>query len=349
MKEKLVVGFFAIIFMASIAVGVMYTLKTPEQKIPKPAFLAGKEGYGVVHLYGHITGSDEMGMAGKQRGVDSVVSRLQTLGENPRVKAIVLRVNSPGGSVAASQELYREIQRLKTKGVPVVVSVSDMGASGGYYAACGANKILANPGSMVGSIGVIALFPNIQVLLEQKLGVRTTVMKTGKWKDAGSPLRDLTPEEQERFKKQLEQTYGQFFGAVKDARLNAVKTRMHERLKVTTPDAPVPDDKAAIEYLQTLAQGQVFLGEEALTQGLVDGLGDFTDAVAEAKTLAGLPEDAREIVPPLQLEDILESLGRGMVAKSSDADPVGAAAVTTLNNITSVRMEYLYLPGGLLK
>ena len=344
MKEKLVVGFLAILFIASIVVAVMSTLRAPDQTVSRglPLFV-GPKGFGVVYLYGHIESSQESGF-GARRGADSVAARLRSVAANPQVKAIVLRINSPGGSVAASQELYEEVVRLR-KYKPIVASVSDLGASGGYYVACGSDKIFANPGSIVGSIGVISIFPNIDGLLQGKLGIKTKVLTSGAMKDAGSPLRDMTPNEEEYFRKELSKVYDQFFAAVKASRLNAIKEKMRDPSDVAA--APITDEQA-VEKLRTLADGRVFLGEEARSEGLIDVLGNFHDAVQEAKKLGNLPEDAPEITQPFGLEDLLEMVSDPLISSRSE----GKLAETTtqvIKDMTSVRVEYLYLPGGLLK
>jgi len=347
MKEKLVVGFLAILFIASIVVAVMSTLRAPEQRTraEMPMLFGGADGYAIVPLFGAIRSADEPGFGGRYGEADGVVVRLKEMGEHPQVKAIVLRVNSPGGNVAASQELYQQMLRLKQKGIPVVVSVSDLCASGGYYVSCGATKIIANPGSMVGSIGVIAIFPNIQGLLQDKLAIKTRVLTSGAMKDAGSPLREMKPEEETYFKQEIAKVYDQFFGAVKASRLNAIKEKMHDPTNLAEPPAT---DEQAVEKLRSLADGRVFLGEEARELGLIDGLGGFQDAIDEAKRLARLPADAPEITSKVQLGDILQFIG-GELLSSGGTQSMGEAATETLNSVTTMRLEYLYLPGGVLK
>ncbi|HUW35232.1 MAG TPA: S49 family peptidase [Planctomycetota bacterium] len=347
MKEKLVVGFLAILFIASIVVAVMSTLRAPEQRGGRemPILFGGANGYAVVPLFGPIRSADEPGFGGRYGEADGVVEKLKEVGEHPQVKAIVLRVNSPGGSVAASQELYQEVFRLKQKGIPVVASVSDLCASGGYYAACGATKIIANPGSMVGSVGVIAIFPNIQGLLQDKLAIRTKVLKSGKMKDAGSPLRDMNPEEEQYFQNEIAKIYEQFFSAVKASRLSAIKEKMRDPTNLAEPPAT---DEQAVEKLRSLADGRVFIGTEAKDLGLIDGLGNFQDAIDEAKRLARLPADAPEISTRVQLGDILRYIG-GELLSSGPSESMGETTTQALDSVTTMRLEYLYLPGGVLK
>jgi len=333
MKERVIIVVLVVLFAASIAVGVVVALRAPGEEGWK-GFVSGRDGYAVVRLYGPIRASDELTIFGTETGSDKVAAQLRKLSRNPRVKAVVLRVNSPGGTVAATQEIHREVLRLREKGVPVVASISDLGASGAYYVSCGASKIFADKGSRVGSIGVISIFPNIEELLGEKLGIRTTVITSGKWKDSGSPLRDLTPEERERFEKQIQAIYDQFFEAVREGRLGAVEERLRRKAGKDNEGG-----EEALEHLRSLAEGQVFLGADALEEGLIDELGNLYDAISEAKKLAGLPEDAPRIGRPGGLAKIVEAL----------AGPGAQEPARIADRLTTVRIEYLYLPGGILK
>lgn len=320
MKERMIVGLLAAAFVASIVVGLTVAVNAP------PVELGGRfgplrDGYAVVDLVSPIKASTAA----------KVAARLQVLGRNRRVKAVVVRVNSPGGTVAATQEMHREVVRLREKGVPVVVSVADVGASGAYYVACGASRIFADEGSIVGSIGVISIFPNVEALFEDKLGIKMKVITSGKWKDSGSPLREMTAEEEENFTARIQTIYEQFFNAVKRGRLDAVKKRLAEEGEV--------DDEEALKRLREFAQGQVFLGEEAQATGLIDEIGNFYDAVAKAKELAGLPDDAPRVADENLMTKILEAMG-----VREGESPAGVA-----NRLTAVRMEYRYLPGGILE
>jgi protease-4 len=192
---------------------------------------------------------------------------------------------------------------------------------------------MANGGSNVGSIGVVALFPNVKGLLNEKLGISMTTITSGKWKDAGSPFREMSEAERKRFQQQINAAYQQFFNVVRTARLDDVKKRMTQEA-----GADVTDEQA-LEKLRTLAEGQVFLGKEAYDLGLIDKLGDLHDAEAEARRLAGLPPDAPRITPERGLQTVLES-----IAQSS-----GGGAAEFAEQLTRQRIEYLYAPGGFLK
>ena len=199
--------------------------------------------------------------------VDSkeVIRQLEKHRTNPSVKAIVLRINSPGGGVSPSQEIYSEL--MKTRQVnhkPVVASMGSLAASGGYYIASAADIIVANPGSITGSIGVLIQVPNISGLL-QKIGVRSVVVKSGEHKDLASPTRDMTDAEREILQRLMDDVHDQFIDVV-------ATTRRLDRQKV-----------------KALADGRIFSGREAKSLGLVDQLGNLQDAIDRAASLAGIP------------------------------------------------------------
>ncbi len=191
---------------------------------------------------------------------EKIISQLDEARKNPNVKAILIRVNSPGGSAAASQEIYEELKKVEK---PVVVSVSEVCASGAYYVASAADRIIANRSSSVGSIGVIMQIPNFEDLYE-KLGIKYTTIKQGKFKDVGSPDRPITEEEIRLLEAQLKEIYGQFIADVAEARNM---------------------DAGEVEELAT---GWVFLGTEALELGLIDGIGNYKDAINIAAELGGI-------------------------------------------------------------
>ncbi len=191
---------------------------------------------------------------------EEIIGELDEAEKNPNVKAILIRVNSPGGSAAASQEIFEEVKKAKK---PVVVSVSDACASGAYYISSAADKIVANRSSSVGSIGVIMQVPNYEDLYE-KLGVKYTTIKQGKYKDVGSPDRPLTSEEVRLLEVQLQEVYHQFISDVAESR------------------------NMDIKEVEKLATGWVFLGTEALELGLIDEIGNYKDAINIAAELGGI-------------------------------------------------------------
>ena len=234
-------------------------------EIIKGVQLANKPGVAIVKLYGVIQTSSDQSVFGPQRGADSTVAQLKKLGKNKNVKAVVLRINSPGGTVGASQEVYSELLKLKKKGIKIVASMADVCASGGVYAAVAADKILANKGTITGSVGVIFSVSNFKQLME-KVGMRSYSIRSGKFKDIGSYSRDMTAEEKVLLQEIVDSTYQQFLSAVVEGR----------GLKE--------------EDVKKWADGRIFNGEQALKNKLVDQLGTFEDAIELAHELAGLEE-----------------------------------------------------------
>lgn len=192
---------------------------------------------------------------------ENIVRQIKRYRENINVRAIVFRIESPGGGVAASQEIYEEVKKTRRSGKPIVVSMGSVAASGGYYVAVGADKIVANPGSITGSIGVISQFMHFNQLLN-KIGIDATTIKSGKLKDSGSPFRPMTPEDKEYFQAMIDDVYDQFVSTVAEER------KM---------------EKSAVKKL---ADGRVFTGRKAYELKLIDTLGTFEDAVRIAADLA---------------------------------------------------------------
>lgn len=217
-----------------------------------------------------------------------VVGQLKKFGDDSSIKAIILHVNSPGGGVAASEEIYREVKRVRTeKKKKIFVSIETVGASGAFYVSSAADKIYANEGSIVGSIGVIAQWVNYGDLLKWAK-LKDVVIKTGEFKDTGNPARDLTPAEQAYMQSLIDNMFGQFIKAVADGR----------GLKY--------DDVKAI------ANGKVWTGQQAQSMKLIDGLGDFEKVVDETANAVGIkgeptlvrPEKDRKTLLDLMLGDV---------------------------------------------
>ncbi len=192
----------------------------------------------------------------------SVIEELKEHSKNRSVKAIVLRVDSPGGGVAPSQEIYEEIVKIKEK-KKVVVSMGSVAASGGYYISAPADLIVANPGTLTGSIGVIMEIPNVSELME-KIGVKTQVVKSGRHKDMASVFKTLSPEEKEILQTVLDDVHDQFITAVAEAR------------------------GMDYEAVKKLSDGRIFTGRMAKELGLVDELGNLEDAIMLAGKLTGI-------------------------------------------------------------
>ncbi len=220
--------------------------------------------------------------------VDSrfIIDQLKRYEDSNSIKAILLNIDSPGGGVAVAQELYTEVKRLREKkGKTIVAYFSSTGASGAYYVACGANRIIANPGTIVGSIGVIAEFVNYQELMEWAK-LKEVVFKTGEFKDTGSPTRALTDREKTYFQGLIDDMYVQFLEAVAGGR---------------SMDLP---------EVRALADGRVFTGRDAKQRKLIDEIGNFQDAVDLTAKLAGISGKPRLIRlnrPRVTLLDVLTS------------------------------------------
>ncbi|RMG72073.1 MAG: signal peptide peptidase SppA [Nitrospirae bacterium] len=220
----------------------------------------------VVSLIGREGGIGEKVAVVKVQGPilssQDILDQLEQYREDSSVKAIVLRVDSPGGAVAPSQEIYEEVKKTASK-KPVVVSMGSVAASGGYYISASATKILANPGTITGSIGVIMEIPNLKGLMD-KIGVKTEVIKSGRHKDLASSFRGIGKEERKILQGVLDNVHGQFIQAVAEGR------------------------KLSIERVKELADGRIFTGEQAKSLGLIDDIGNFKDAIALAGKLGGI-------------------------------------------------------------
>jgi len=212
------------------------------------------------------------GLIEEESTVARVHSELEKAADDDRVKAVVLRIDSPGGGVTASDEVWSNLVRFKKKrGVPVVASLGDVAASGGYYIACAADRIVAHPTTMTGSIGVILLNFNVEGLLG-KIGVRNETFKAGAHKDLLSPFRGATPEERRIVQSILDSLHARFVSVVRESRPKLDAGRITE-----------------------LTDGRIFDASQALDAGLVDGIGSLRDAVALAQKAAGL-EKARVVM-----------------------------------------------------
>ena len=223
---------------------------------------------------GGLTGADKVAVV-KLEGLITdpadVTGELRAYGERDDVKAVVLRIESPGGAVGPSQEIHREILRLR-ESKPVVASLGAVAASGGYYAAAAADKIVASPGTITGSIGVIVEFVNAEGLLD-KLGLKGYVVKSGRYKDTGSPLRKMEDDERELLQGVIDEVNSQFISAVAEGRGMAEKE------------------------VRPIADGRILTGSQALDLGLIDAIGDLTDAVDIVAGLAGIEGKPSVIYP----------------------------------------------------
>lgn len=257
-KRWAVLGLYLLV-AASLVVGAFVTPGAREARMSLPQGPT----VGVAYLEGAITGGRALDFFGGTGGADRLIKDLRRAAEDPSVRAVVIRMNTPGGSAAASEELGQEIRNLREQGKPVVVSMADMAASGGYWVAAYADHIVASPGTMTGSIGVIFQHADLSELFE-KLGIEMETITSGPFKDLGSPSRPLSEEERVIVKAMLEDIFDQFVEVVAQGR-----------------------DLPRSQVLE-VADGRVFTGRQALELGLVDQLGSYHDALDTAAELAGL-------------------------------------------------------------
>ncbi|MGA1790771.1 MAG: signal peptide peptidase SppA [bacterium] len=195
----------------------------------------------------------------------SFIDQIKRVKDNDSLKALLIRIDSPGGAVTPSQEIYSEIKKFqKETKRKVVVSMANTAASGGYYIACPADRIMANPGTITGSIGVITILPNLKGLFE-KVGYEEMVIKSGKYKDIGSSSREMTKEEKEILQNMVDDIHEQFIDAVSESR------------------------EIEKEKVKEIADGRIFTGRQAREINLIDDLGTLEDAIMLAAELAGIP------------------------------------------------------------
>jgi protease-4 len=252
-----------------LVLGAVFGLLAVVSKMQGFSFVRGEK-VAVLPISGLITDSE------------ATIEQLKKFAKDDSVKAIVVRLNTPGGGVGPSQEIYEEVRKLRGKKV-VVASMGALAASGGYYIACGADKIFANPGTITGSIGVLMQFVNVKDLIE-KIGVKGFVIKSGSFKDTGSPVREMSPEERKLLQNVIDNVHSQFVNAVVEGR------------------------KLPREDVLAIADGRILSGEQAKELGLVDVLGNQEDAVAEAGKMAKIEGEPRVVTPPKKKFSILDLL-----------------------------------------
>jgi protease-4 len=259
-----------------------------------------------------VVGSDRVALV-KIEGVlllsDGIVEELQSYAEDSSIKAIVIRIDSPGGGVVPSQEIYNAVKNIKKDGKKVIVSMGSVAASGGYYIAAAADKIVANPGTLTGSIGVKMEFANLEKLLE-KIGVRGMVVKAGEYKDIASPYREMTKEEKKLLQDVIDDVHSQFIRAVAEGRgLTETEVR-------------------------SIADGRIFTGQQALGLKLVDQLGDLKDSIDVAGGLAGI-KGKPAVVEKRKKVPFLEYL------KEESASWISEVLAKSVAG-SSVKLQYLY-------
>lgn len=263
----IIVGVLFIVFFLSVFAFTYFTQGNT-------AFIMGDK-IAIVNITGVIKDSK------------TVTNHLLRFKKDNRVKAIVLRINSPGGGIGPSQEIYEEVKKIRDKKT-VIVSMGSVAASGGYYIACAADRIVANPGTITGSIGVIIEFVNVEDLME-KIGFRSVIIKSGKYKDVMSPFRSITDEERTILKGVIDNVHNQFIEAVANGR------------------------RLSKEEVSKIADGRIFSGEQAKALGLVDALGNLQDTISIAANMAGIKGEPKVIYPPKKKRSILDFLFQGMI------------------------------------
>ena len=242
----LMIFFFSIFFLTGRNIG-------------KASRLAFGDKIAIVEIKGVITQSS------------GIIEEIRQYDEDEGVKAIILRIDSPGGGVGPAQEIHREILKVKSK-KKVVTSMGSVAASGGYYIACASDLIIANPGTITGSIGVLMEFTNIEELFK-KIGIKGVVLKSGEHKDIGSPFREMTPEEKKIIQGVIDNVHQQFILAV-------AKGRKLDQAKVVE-----------------IADGRILTGEQAKQLGLVDQIGNLQDAIDIVAKMVGIEGKPNVLYP----------------------------------------------------
>jgi protease-4 len=271
-----------------------------------------EDGVAVVRIEGVIVSgreSDWALTASDSAYSESIVDRLERADADPAVKAIVLRVNSPGGGIVATDEIYTTLKELKK---PIVVSMGEMAASGGYYVSCAASEILANAATLTGSIGVISTVPNFEKLLD-KIGIEMLVIKSGAMKDELSSFREPTEEEIAHWQGIVDKAYEQFLGVVVDGR------------------------DLDPEEARELADGRVYTGQQALDLGLVDRLGNLPEAIALAAELGGIDGEPR-VIEYERTPSLMEMLLSGLAPR-----PTSLSVEELLGIERRFTAQYLYI------
>jgi len=264
---------------------------------------------GLIRVEGPITSSGSSGSFGALATSDSVIDQLHQAAQDPNIMAIVLRINSPGGEVVASDEIHHAITQIEK---PIVVSMGSLAASGGYYIAAPTDYIYATPNTFTGSIGVISQFITAQKLLDE-IGVEVVVITAGEGKDFGSFHRDMTDEEQVYWQSMVDQTYANFVDVVAQGR------------------------GLTVDQVQQFADGRVIIGTEALELGLVDEIGYLDDAIRKAGELGGIQGEPR-VHEYVHQPGLLELL-YGISTRSDTYASLGRI----LADISGPRLEYRYI------
>ncbi len=256
-RDKIIVTVIivSVIFLFFIVSGILFGLSR------------STAGFDIGSLGGRVALVDVKGVITSS---ENIVRQVRKYEDDGSIKALVLRIDTPGGGVAASQEIYDQLLKFKDSGKFIVVSMGSVAASGGYYIACAADSIVANPGTVIGSIGVIISYPVFERLMD-KVGIKMEVIKSGDLKDVGNYARQITPADRKMLQALIDDTYDQFVGVVAESRdldMNSVRE---------------------------FSDGSVFTGRQSMELGLIDRLGTLQDAIAVAGEMADLGDDPRTV------------------------------------------------------
>ncbi len=316
-------GLILVLFLVSSVCGVYLTvkpgLKCEKQKVNEkgvPAALVNlsvkgeKPSVAWIKVRGVIATDNSSSPFSRPQGATAIAKKIRDAGEDKDVKAIVLDINSPGGTVAAVQNIYSEILKAKKNGKKVVALFRDVAASGGFYIAMAADKIVAEPGTITGSVGVIMQTSNVEGLFE-KIGVKMVPITSGKYKDMGSAYRPMTDAEKALLQDMVDDTYTQFFAAVKAGR----------------PDV-------SEENLTEYTDGRVFTGQRAYNLGFVDKLGGEDEALKLAGELAGIQDPKIMSSKSDNLRDFIFSFGSSVES---------ASLVKQLETLATPSVAYLWV------
>ena len=282
---KIIAGLYALSLIAAFVVinraDAARKTRPKEMDLSKLAGLgkSTKDAVAVIPLYGAIS----QGSSGHswERGSQQIAKRITTLAAKKEVKAIVLDINSPGGTVGAVQEIYSAILKAKAETKkPFIARFGEVSASGGYYVAAACDHIMSHPGTITGSIGVIFSVSNFEGLMK-KVGFKSEVIKSGKFKDIGSASREMTPEEHKLLQAMIDDSYDQFVTAVSEGR------------------------KMPADQVKLLADGRIYTGRQAIANKLVDSLGDLQDAVDKAGVMGGIGKNPRVLSDSDPFENLL--------------------------------------------
>ncbi len=262
--------FFMAVITAFICTTMIAFMLTIYQLVPKKNRISGGN-VGVVQVDQTISQSDH------------ILNCLKRFDEADNIKAIIVRINSPGGEVGPSQEIYEQIRKVSGR-KKIIASMGSIATSGGYYIASAADKIIANKGTLTGSIGVIMSFTNVQGLMK-KVGLGSTTVKSGLYKDIGSPVRKMSAEETEMLQSLSDNIHEQFIADIAEGR------------------------NMAESEIRNLADGRIFTGQQAVEVGLIDSLGNFDDAVEYAGKIANIKGKLNLVYPVSEPRSLYELLG----------------------------------------